>query len=233
MVFAGINMSNNITKNIIRNLLNASFTKFYNRVLTGRIMNRLSKDIYSIDATLTDLITLMFEVFFLFFQTVLIFIALQAYITLPGLFVFSLIVVKFSIMFVRSLRETTRIEAISKSPILSFMSEIIRGAVYSRSCLNSDLIYIRHQNNQDIELRNKITTAGIINWYSLTMGLFATVFVVVTVFVMKFSGEEGENLTFALVSAINLGSSFIVMSITYVSLEINMVYFERCHNLAY
>ncbi len=84
----------------------------------------------------------MFEVFFLFFQTVLIFIALQAYITLPGLFVFSLIVVKFSIMFVRSLRETTRIEAISKSPILSFMSEIIRGAVYSRSCLNSDLIYI-------------------------------------------------------------------------------------------
>ena len=63
MVFAGINMSNNITKNIIRNLLNASFTKFYNRVLTGRIMNRLSKDIYSIDATLTDVI-ILFSIFF-------------------------------------------------------------------------------------------------------------------------------------------------------------------------
>jgi ABC-type multidrug transport system fused ATPase/permease subunit len=63
MVFAGINMSNNITKNIIRNLLNASFTKFYNRVLTGRIMNRLSKDIYSIDATLTD-VFILFSIFF-------------------------------------------------------------------------------------------------------------------------------------------------------------------------
>jgi len=35
-------------KAVIRRLIEASFTKFYNTILLGRLMNRLSKDIYNI-----------------------------------------------------------------------------------------------------------------------------------------------------------------------------------------
>jgi len=51
-----MNVSKNLYKIITHNLLRASFPKFYNVMLTGRIMNRLSIDIFSIDKMLPDLI---------------------------------------------------------------------------------------------------------------------------------------------------------------------------------
>ena len=47
MFFYEIFLSTNFE--IVFNLLNASFPDFFNKVLTGRLMNRLTKDIYNID----------------------------------------------------------------------------------------------------------------------------------------------------------------------------------------
>jgi len=38
------------------------------------------------------------------------------------------------------MREITRIEAVAKSPILSFFSEIIRGIIYSRHCISKNYL---------------------------------------------------------------------------------------------
>ena len=46
--------------------MRASFPKFYNVVLTGRITNRLSIDIYSIDKMLPDLIMANYDVIIFF-----------------------------------------------------------------------------------------------------------------------------------------------------------------------
>lgn len=45
----GLKTSKYIHSAVISNLLKASYTKFYNTILIGRLMNRLSKDIYNID----------------------------------------------------------------------------------------------------------------------------------------------------------------------------------------
>lgn len=45
----GLSTSRKIHNSVIHSLLNASYTKFYNTILIGRLMNRLSKDIYNID----------------------------------------------------------------------------------------------------------------------------------------------------------------------------------------
>ena len=65
-IFLFINMSKNLYKRITHNLLRASFPKFYNVVLTGRITNRLSIDIYSIDKMLPDLIMANYDVIIFF-----------------------------------------------------------------------------------------------------------------------------------------------------------------------
>jgi len=52
--FMGIIMSKRIHKKIIERLLLASFTKFYNMIMTGRLMNRLSKDIFTIDVNIPE-----------------------------------------------------------------------------------------------------------------------------------------------------------------------------------
>lgn len=45
----GLSASRKIHNSIINRLLNASYTKFYNTILIGRLMNRLSKDMFNID----------------------------------------------------------------------------------------------------------------------------------------------------------------------------------------
>ena len=65
------NMSKNLYKIITHNLLRASFPKFYNVVLTGRITNRLSIDIFSIDKMLPDLIIANYDII-IFFVTIVI-----------------------------------------------------------------------------------------------------------------------------------------------------------------
>lgn len=42
-------LSSKLHASVVFTLLRASFAKFYNVITTGRIMNRLSKDIYEID----------------------------------------------------------------------------------------------------------------------------------------------------------------------------------------
>ena len=48
----GLKTSKFIHSAVISNLLKASYTKFYNTILIGRLMNRLSKDIYNIGINL-------------------------------------------------------------------------------------------------------------------------------------------------------------------------------------
>lgn len=45
----GLKTSKLIHKNVFFRLMRASVTRFYNTILIGRLMNRLSKDIYNID----------------------------------------------------------------------------------------------------------------------------------------------------------------------------------------
>jgi ABC-type multidrug transport system fused ATPase/permease subunit len=54
MVLIGIRLSRNLHADIVGKLLKASFPKFYNVVMTGRLMNRLSKDIYNIDLLMVN-----------------------------------------------------------------------------------------------------------------------------------------------------------------------------------
>ena len=52
IIFSMAGLSRSLHKSIIFKLLRASFTKFYNLITCGRLMNRLSKDIYEIDTLL-------------------------------------------------------------------------------------------------------------------------------------------------------------------------------------
>ena len=66
-----MNMSKNLYKRITHNLLRASFPKFYNVVLTGRITNRLSIDIFNIDKLLPHLFIDNYEVIIFFVSIVI------------------------------------------------------------------------------------------------------------------------------------------------------------------
>lgn len=63
VIFRMISLSKFLHKTIVFGLLRASFTKFYNLITTGRLMNRLSKDIYQIDLLIPSDINLLLNNF--------------------------------------------------------------------------------------------------------------------------------------------------------------------------
>jgi ABC-type multidrug transport system fused ATPase/permease subunit len=119
-LYRGLSTSENIHESVIKSLLRASFTKFYNTVLIGRLINRLGKDITNIDYLFpNEMINFIFNIVSLLLPLVASIVYLNP-IALPILIVFFIILILITIVYYRSLREVTRMEAISKSPIVSY-----------------------------------------------------------------------------------------------------------------
>lgn len=64
----------------------------------------------------------------------------DGYYYLPALGGFMILAFIINYAYLRSERELTRLEAMSKSPILSFFNQIIRGSLYSRTCISEKYI---------------------------------------------------------------------------------------------
>lgn len=132
----GLKVSKNIHADLISILVRASFTKFYNVTLSGRIKNRLSKDINVIDNSLPDDINYLQTSGFQLISSIIFFIIYGNPWHLPiiaGILLINIVIIKY---YIKCIREITRLDAVSKSPILNTFSEIVRGLIYIRTCLS-------------------------------------------------------------------------------------------------
>ena len=80
LAFLSRRMSVTLHFNIIFRLLRGSFPKFFNVVTNGRLINRLSSDIYTVDSDLPYTIDLFTTAFFSFFATLLMFVIMKTWI---------------------------------------------------------------------------------------------------------------------------------------------------------
>ena len=114
-------LSRFIHSSIVFKLLRASFTKFYNLITSGRIMNRLSKDIYEIDTLIYSDISLLFSSIIRLIIMIIMFSYCFNLRVFPiGVFylIFSIFI---SIYFLRAKRQVVRI---GKKNIIIFMYKI-------------------------------------------------------------------------------------------------------------
>lgn len=109
-------------------------------------MNRLTKDIYNVDKEIPNKIAVSISVFFGTFALFLQIFIISKLDTYPIIFLNIIIALVFAYFYRSSAREVQRIgnllnfkflEAVSKSPYLSFFSEIIRGNVFCKLCLKN------------------------------------------------------------------------------------------------
>lgn len=144
LTIKGIFVSKSLHFQITRSLIKASFPKFYNRIMTGRLMNRLSKDIYNIDTQLfnflqVSLVTMAFAVGML-----ITFLYIRFYLCYLFLGIDTALIFLVFYVFQKTGKEVQRIESVSKSPVLEFYSEIIRGIIYCKNCVQQKVLMNRH-----------------------------------------------------------------------------------------
>ena len=230
---AGINASRNIFEKIWKSLLNGSIPLFYDTNPMGRILNRLSKDQNIIDSILPGTINTMFSNSF----TILMFIYFCVW-TVPAviIIVFPVFFVSLKIQkfYLNSSREITRLEMISKSPIVQHFSETIQGLTTIKA-FGYQNGFIRTYNNLiDKSVSLSFYKNGCSCWLSIVLELVSDVillFCTLTIVLTKDSidpGLAGTCLVYIMLLPDEIYNAISVST----NLENYMVSVERIHNMS-
>ena len=227
-VIMSIKISYKAHEKLLQSFVRAPINLFYDVTPLGRLLNRLSKDINMIDEEVAFTV-----------GSVLANISNCVGCILMGLIFFPYLMILIPIVFIparyicrvylKSSRELTRLESISRSPMLNHFEETLSGAKFIRVFRQTD--YFISQNHQKINnnVRISYSLCGCQQWSRLNLGflsatLLCALFIIAVVFREDISvGVVGLCLTYMIPLPEDL--SDLLMSVT--ELENNMVSVER------
>ncbi|CAD8155775.1 unnamed protein product [Paramecium pentaurelia] len=229
LVIVSCNQANNMHNKMVSCLMYAPQCQFFERVPLGRIMNRLTKDQNVLDSELQWTFNWMLvQVFLLLANTFLNIYTSSPWVAIPMVIYFFLCW-KIQRIYMAASRELFRLEAISKSPILSYFSESIMGITTIRAFQRQSQIMNKHGNNQDLNRKIFLEQIAANAWFGLVLGLSS--FMVNTtaiVFCMFYSTKNpayaGLLMTYA--STLDQNINGTVQCLGHV--ENGLISFERC-----
>lgn len=133
LVSSGIKQGRTLHKKVIKALLYASITNFYNRVPIGRILSRMSKNLREIDEQMGFAVgNVLVNFFSMISSLTMCLYASHPIVVLPILIVGMLCrwILRY---YLKSQRECTRLENITNSPIVSGFTSTINGVATIRA----------------------------------------------------------------------------------------------------
>lgn len=233
----GVRASSELHNNLLGSVLNAPMS-FFDTTPTGRIISRFSKDMYSIDFEISDMLD-----FFLFCGlTVVVSLGTITVITpyfgialLPILFVY----VRVLNYFREVSRETKRLDSISRSPVFAHFSETLGGLGIIRAYGQSGRFINEFEQKININTCAYYNNKSADRWLSVRLELLgaaigglAGMFVSNVVIANAASGAESGN-NFASVAGLSLTYAVSVTGLlnwvvrTFAQLEAAMNAAER------
>jgi ATP-binding cassette, subfamily C (CFTR/MRP), member 1 len=236
LAFSYPKMSLLIHESMISNLLFSSLTDFFDRVPLGRIFNRLSKDMNSVDASLPNFFnsTLVF-VFMLASNLTVILIIAPIEVFLPTIVVYLFCCHILRGYVVKPLRQLTRMEGVTKSPIVSCFTEILSGVTTIRCYSVKDMFF--HKNCEKINENKKpiMVKKATEVWFTFRLTIVAFIINLISLGYILFFASKKANATVASAQAGLLLLCTLaldeVMYFLYVNLnafENELISIERC-----
>ncbi|TKR82120.1 hypothetical protein L596_015893 [Steinernema carpocapsae] len=202
---------------------------FFDSNPIGRILNRFSKDVGTLDDQLSF-------VFFDFFMGLINIIGMFVVIIMVNFYVIvAAIPIILIFMFLRTVylstsREVKRIESTSRSPLYSHISAVMHGLVTVRAFNNQEKVledYHRHQNINVAAFYATLTTS---RWFAAGIDWLAAAFVTcVAFFLIAFSNGtlKGGEVGLTMVYAVQLTGFFSWIMRQSAELQNGMVSVER------
>ena len=140
--------SRNLHNNMFHKLLRAQ-PRFFDVNPTGRILNRFSKDIGSIDEILPISI---FDVLRIFAEIICVFVIViyaSPYVAIPTIFV-GIIFYIFRRFYLKTSRSVKRLEGVTKSPVFSTLSSSLNGLTSIRAFKAEEMMTNEFDHHQDV-----------------------------------------------------------------------------------
>jgi len=133
LTMQSIRCSRTMHKNMFSKIIRAPVNLFFDRVPTGRLLNRLSKDLAVLDSYISTAFGYFLVTVYSLLADIVVCLIVGTFWVFPLVLLFFFASFKIQRSYMRVNREVTRLEGISKSPIVSYFSESLAGLTSIRA----------------------------------------------------------------------------------------------------
>lgn len=156
---------------MIKSVLEAPLNLFFDRVPTGRILNRFSDDIDRLDTGMPWSIPHFSASIIVMVIALLTSIVLSNIIIVIPVGLSARVCYTYYQKYTALNREVTRLKSISNSPIVSHLAETIQGLSVIRSFSQEKRLFDAQMQKQDESVKNLLLSCGVSQWFGIRSSL--------------------------------------------------------------
>ena len=230
--FRSIQASRKLFAELLDSILRAPMS-FFDTTPVGRIINRFSKDMYTLDEQIPQTIRSYLSTIFAVIGTVVVISVITPWfmVALVPIVIFYKVQEKY---FTKTYRELKRLDSVSRSPVYSLFGETIDGVTTIRAFKASERLRAKMMRLLNTQQKAYFLTFSAQCWLAVRLEMVGTFIIFLAAFcaVMEhskyggdetFAGAAGLSISFALSVTQSLNWSVRMSS----DLEANMVAVER------
>lgn len=226
-------LSRGIHARMVYSILHSKVESFLGRVPTGRILNRFSKDLETVDQTLYWSVEYLWYLISKVLVQVFLYGFLLGKSMLVAVLLMSIVSVYLQRIYMGAKREFIRLYSISKSPMLNVFLDLCKGLPNIRCLGKSKWIRNEFMSKYDDCISNAIVKEGLNMWYILRSSVIVMFMVVVPSYLVIMFGLDKLVLSEVMLTILigtSMGHDVKDLLYQYGSLESSMVSLERCHH---
>ncbi|XP_050381430.1 ABC transporter C family member 13 isoform X2 [Argentina anserina] len=187
--YGGLRAAVEVHDTLLKRLINAP-VQFFDQTPGGRILNRLSSDLYTIDDSLPFMLNILLANFVGLLGIAIVLSYVQVFFLL-FLLPFWYIYTKLQFFYRSTSRELRRLDSVSRSPIYTSFTETLDGSSTIRAFKSEDYFLARFIDQVKLYQQTSYTELNASLWLSLRLQLLAA-FIISFVAIMAVLGSHGE-----------------------------------------
>ncbi|KAL1513310.1 hypothetical protein ABEB36_002732 [Hypothenemus hampei] len=214
-------------KKMLGKILHAPM-KFFQSNPSGRILNRFSSDIGSIDEQLPLIILDTLQIVFLVSAAMMLITIINPWMLLPTTVMFGIFYI-LRLIYLSTSRDVTRLQGTTKSPIYSHLTTSLQGLTTIRTFRAQKTLEEKFDDYQNINSSAWFTSVGCARCFGLWLDLHCVLYVTLVILSILFSDTSifGGHVGLAITQALTLTGMFQWGMRQWSELENRMVNVER------
>ncbi|KAG9510799.1 Multidrug resistance-associated protein 1 [Fragariocoptes setiger] len=224
---ACLNSSRLLHNSMLRRILRAPLS-WFNVTPSGRIMNRFSKDVDTMDSTIRFNVRLLILIALRSITSLILISVGSAYILIPVIPIVILYFL-FQIFYVATSRQLKRIESMTKSPIYSHFGETVAGTSSIRAYGVTQQFILESNHRINVNNSSYYISFTAARWLAVRLEILGYIIVFITAMAaVTLRGSVTPGIAgLSITSALSVTTVLSMLVRTYSDFETNLVCIER------